>query len=90
MFNYYSLLKFQFDSFTLPTYFLYYFQSAALRRVIPLLDRILVQRIEAVSQTKGGIVIPESSQSKVNQGTVIAVGPGGRDKVRNKRVFDWK
>lgn len=40
----------------------------------------MVQRAEALTQTKGGIVIPEAAQSKVSQGTVIAVGPGGRDK----------
>lgn len=40
----------------------------------------MVQRAEALTQTKGGIVIPEAAQGKVSQGTVIAVGPGGRDK----------
>lgn len=45
-----------------------------------MLDRILVQRAEALTQTKSGIVIPEASQSKVSQGVVIAVGPGGLDK----------
>lgn len=45
-----------------------------------MLDRILVQRAEALTQSKGGIVIPESAQSKVSQGTVVAVGPGGRTK----------
>lgn len=55
-------------------------QAAAIKRVIPLLDRILVQRAEALAQTKSGIVIPEAAQGKVSQGVVIAVGPGGRDK----------
>merc|ERR1712146_419183 len=44
----------------------------------PLLDRVLVQRVAAVQKTAGGILLPESVQSKVNEGTVIAVGPGGR------------
>lgn len=51
-----------------------------IKRVIPLLDRVLIQRAEALTQSKGGIVIPESAQSKVSQGTVVAVGPGGRNK----------
>lgn len=51
-----------------------------IKRVIPLLDRVLVQRAEALATSKGGIVIPESAQSKVSQGTVVAVGPGGRNK----------
>lgn len=44
-------------------------------------DRILVQRAEAITKTKGGIVLPEKSQGKVLHGTVIAVGPGSRNSV---------
>lgn len=40
----------------------------------------MIQRAEALTQTKSGIVIPEAAQSKVSQGTVVAVGPGGRNK----------
>lgn len=40
----------------------------------------MVQRAESLTQSKGGIVIPESAQSKLSQGTVVAVGPGGRTK----------
>jgi len=49
------------------------------KRIFPLLDRILVQRAEALTQTKGGIVIPEKAQAKVLEATVIAVGPGARN-----------
>lgn len=45
-----------------------------------MLDRVLIQRAEALTKSKGGIVIPEAAQSKVSQGTVIAVGPGARNK----------
>ena len=38
-----------------------------------------MQRAEAVTKTKGGIVIPEKAQSKVLHGTVVAVGPGSRN-----------
>ena len=31
-----------------------------------------------MTQTAGGILLPESVQSKVNEATVVAVGPGGR------------
>eukprot|EP00658_Telonema_sp_P-2_P066837 TRINITY_DN557_c0_g1_i4.p1 TRINITY_DN557_c0_g1~~TRINITY_DN557_c0_g1_i4.p1 ORF type:complete len:102 (+),score=27.53 TRINITY_DN557_c0_g1_i4:251-556(+) len=44
----------------------------------PMLDRVLVQRTAAVEKTAGGILLPESVQSKVNEGTVVSVGPGGR------------
>lgn len=56
------------------------FQSGSIKRLIPLLDRILVQRAEAATKTKGGIVIPEKAQQKVQQATVVAVGPGARNK----------
>ncbi|PNF29144.1 10 kDa heat shock protein, mitochondrial [Cryptotermes secundus] len=49
------------------------------KRLIPLLDRVLIQKAEAVTKTKGGIVIPEKAQAKVLRGTVVAVGPGSRN-----------
>lgn len=45
-----------------------------------MLDRILVQRAEALTKTKGGILIPEKAQQKVSQATIVAVGPGARNK----------
>lgn len=48
--------------------------------MIPLLDRVLVKRLEAPTKSIGGILLPESSQSKLNEGVVLAVGPGRRDK----------
>ncbi|XP_063224212.1 10 kDa heat shock protein, mitochondrial [Bacillus rossius redtenbacheri] len=54
--------------------------SALAKRLIPLLDRVLIKKAEAVTKTKGGIVLPEKAQDKVLQGTVIAVGPGQRNK----------
>ncbi|XP_055696610.1 10 kDa heat shock protein, mitochondrial [Lutzomyia longipalpis] len=54
--------------------------SLAVKRLLPLLDRVLVQRAEAITKTKGGIVIPEKAQAKVLQATVVAVGPGARNK----------
>lgn len=53
--------------------------SAAIKNVkslAPLLDRILVQRIKAASQTASGIYIPEKNVEKLNEANVLAVGPG--------------
>ncbi|XP_057379201.1 10 kDa heat shock protein, mitochondrial-like [Daphnia carinata] len=50
----------------------------ALRRFIPMFDRVLIERAEAMTKTRGGIVIPEKAQQKVLKGTVVAVGPGSR------------
>ena len=35
-----------------------------------------MQRLAAETKTKGGVLIPEKAQSKVQSGTVMAVGPG--------------
>uniref|UniRef100_A0A3Q2PHQ8 10 kDa heat shock protein, mitochondrial n=1 Tax=Fundulus heteroclitus TaxID=8078 RepID=A0A3Q2PHQ8_FUNHE len=48
----------------------------AFRKFLPLFDRVLVERLTAETVTKGGIMLPEKSQGKVLQATVVAVGPG--------------
>lgn len=60
-----------------------YFQAAAnaVKRLIPLFDRVLIQRAEAITKTKGGIVLPEKAQAKILRGTVVAIGPGSRNDV---------
>jgi len=56
-------------------------KANALKRFIPMFDRVLIQRAESLTKTKGGIVIPEKAQQKVLKGTVVAVGPGSRTEV---------
>merc|ERR1712083_565849 len=53
--------------------------SGSLKRFLPMFDRILVQRADAITKTKGGIIIPEKAQGKVLEGTVVAAGPGARN-----------
>jgi chaperonin GroES len=45
-------------------------------KVRPLHDRVLVKRIEEETQTKGGIIIPDTAKEKPQEGRVIAVGSG--------------
>jgi len=45
-------------------------------KVKPLNDRVLVQRLEEVQMTKGGLYIPDTAKEKPVEGKVIAVGPG--------------
>ncbi len=45
-------------------------------QLVPLGDRVVLQRAEAEATTAGGIVLPDSSQDKPQRGTVIAVGDG--------------
>jgi chaperonin GroES len=44
-------------------------------KIRPLGNRILIKRAKPKT-TKGGIILPESSQEKPKEGEVIAVGPG--------------
>ena len=42
----------------------------------PLQDRILVQRVEEETKTKGGIIIPDTAKEKPVEGKIVAVGNG--------------
>ncbi len=44
--------------------------------VRPLGDRIIVQRLEEESKSKGGIIIPDTAKEKPQQAKVVAVGKG--------------
>lgn len=50
----------------------------------PLQDRILVQRVEEETKTKGGIIIPDTAKEKPQEGKVVAVGPGRTDNKGNR------
>lgn len=85
--------------------------ATKLAKLVPLLDRVLVEKVAAKTKTVGGVLLPESATSKarsssaagsarrcavllvrhrgpltapcsaqVNEGKVISVGPGRRDK----------
>ncbi|MBF0112649.1 MAG: co-chaperone GroES [Desulfamplus sp.] len=42
----------------------------------PLQDRIVVERVEEIKTTKGGIIIPDTAKEKPAEGKVVAVGKG--------------
>ena len=42
----------------------------------PLHDRVVVKRLEAKEQMRGGIIIPDTAKEKPQEGEVVAVGPG--------------
>jgi chaperonin GroES len=48
--------------------------------ITPLHDRVLVKRLEQKEAVKGGIIIPDSAKEKPQEGEVIAVGNGRREK----------
>jgi len=45
-------------------------------KIRPLHDRILVKRIDEETQTKSGIIIPDTAKEKPQEGRVIAAGAG--------------
>jgi len=52
----------------------------------PLSDRVVVRRVDSESVTKGGIFIPDAATEKADQGTVLAVGPGRRNKETSELI----
>jgi chaperonin GroES len=57
----------------------------SIKSLVPLLDRILVQRVKAETKTAGGIFLPEAAVKELNEAKVLAVGPGAFDR-DGKRV----
>ncbi|ERM99118.1 10 kDa chaperonin, mitochondrial [Amborella trichopoda] len=52
------------------------------KRLIPLLNRVLIEKIVPPTKTSAGILLPEKT-TKLNSGKVVAVGPGLRDREGN-------
>lgn len=48
--------------------------------ITPLHDRVIVKRIEEKESIKGGIIIPDTAKEKPQEGEVVAVGNGKREK----------
>ena len=43
----------------------------------PLLDKVVLKKVEAVEVTKAGIILPGTAQEKPEVSVIVAVGPGG-------------
>jgi chaperonin GroES len=56
----------------------------------PLGDRFVVKPIEKEEVTKGGIILPDTAKEKPQEGKVIAVGPGRRDRDGNRIATEVK
>lgn len=52
----------------------------------PLGDRVLVRPEDTEEALPSGIVIPDTAKEKPQEGTVLAVGPGGWDEDGAKRI----
>lgn len=52
------------------------------------LNKIIVEPMEAVETTASGIIIPDSAKEKPQQGKVVAVGAGKTDEPMEVKVGD--
>eukprot|EP00913_Durusdinium_trenchii_P007018 g6602.t1 len=46
------------------------------KRFIPLMDRVLVQKIKTEAKTASGIFLPDTAKKDPNWAKVLATGPG--------------
>lgn len=47
-------------------------------KIKPLHDRVLVKRLDELTKTSGGIIIPDTAKEKPSEGIIEAVGDGMR------------
>ena len=52
---------------------------AALLKIGPLADRVVLRSLESTEQTRGGLFIPDTAKEKPQEGEILAVGPGRYD-----------
>ncbi len=53
-----------------------------------ILNKIIVEPVEAETKTASGIIIPDSAQEKPQKGKVIATGNGSKDEPMEVKVGD--
>lgn len=44
--------------------------------LVPLYDRVLIERVEIKLETPGGLIMPETMKEKPSEGYVVAAGSG--------------
>lgn len=47
-----------------------------MKQIKPVREKIVVKPHDAETQTRGGIIIPDTAKDRANQGEVVAVGSG--------------
>ena len=64
--------------------------TATKKTLKPLQDKVIVQKLEPEEKTSGGILLPDSTKEKPQEGKVIAVGPGAVDDKGQRKPMDVK
>lgn len=60
-------------------------------QIKPITDHILIEPIKEEEKTKAGILLPETAEKeRPEQGLIVAVGPGKKDKAGNLVAMDVK
>lgn len=45
-------------------------------KIVPLGEKVVVQRLKAEEKTAGGIVLPDAAKEKPRQGKILSIGDG--------------
>ena len=64
--------------------------TATKKTLKPLSDKVIVQKLEPEEKTSGGILLPDNTKEKPQEGKVIAVGPGAVDDKGQRKPIDVK
>ena len=56
----------------------------------PLHDRVLIKVLDSEEKTSGGIIIPDTTKEKPQEGEVVAVGPGAKNEDGKLTPMDVK
>lgn len=57
-------------------------------KLTPVGNTVLIKPATVADKSKGGILLPEQSREKPQEGTIIALGTGGRDERGNLIPFE--
>ena len=58
--------------------------------ITPLLDRVIVRRMDEGEQVRGGIIIPDTAKEKPQEGEVVAAGSGKYKDDGSRQPLDVK
>ena len=59
-------------------------------KIVPLNDKIVIERLEADERTAGGIILPDTAKEKPKQGKVVSLGDGKLLEDGKRAVFQVK
>ncbi len=64
--------------------------TTAKKKLKPLNDKVIVQKLDPEEKTSGGILLPDTAREKPQEGKIVAVGPGAVDDKGQRKPMDLK